>query len=100
VNSNKKKQKHISNNAKLNTKRTERRLLFNTRDRVSWYLEVEGAIENLRSDFEVPYMKQITLLTDTDAWWYRSMREYRKQPEGRRIVDHAFRPAKRTFSFI
>jgi len=54
VNSDKKKQKHISNNAKLNTKRTERRLLFNTRDRVSWYLEVEGAIENLRSDFEVP----------------------------------------------
>ena len=47
-----------------------------------------------------PNMKQFTLLTDTDAWSYRSMRKYRKQPEGRRIVDHAFRPAKRTFSFI
>jgi hypothetical protein len=28
--------------------------ILKTRDRVSWYLEVEGAIENLRSDLEVP----------------------------------------------
>ena len=100
MNSDKKKQKHISNNAKLKTKRTERRLLLihGTESVDTWRWRVLSRTYDLILRF--PNMKQITLLSDTDAWLYRSMKEYRKQPEGRRIVDHASRPAKRTFSFI